>query len=111
MYEYSAKVLKVIDGDTVQLDVDCGFNCHFIEKFRIARINAPEMSTPEGVVARDFALTLMPIGSTVTISSSKRDTPIREEKYGRWLAEITLADGFKNFSALMLDSGHAVLWK
>lgn len=110
MYDYLAKVDRWIDGDTIQLDVDLGFNIHIVEKFRVARINAPEMNTFEGKAAKDYAISLIPIGAMVKIHSSKRDTAIKEEKYGRWLAEIELPTG-ENFSDLMLNSGHAILWK
>jgi len=109
MYEYNAKVVRWKDGDTAVLDVDCGFNCHFIETFRVARINAPALSTVEGIAATEFAAQLLPIGTNVMIHSSKRETPIKEEKYGRWLAEIILPDG-TNFGDKMLENGMAILW-
>lgn len=109
MYEYKAKVIRVIDADTIELDVDCGFHCHFTEKFRLARINAPELSTSEGQTAKAFVQTLLPIGKEVTIKSSRRDTAIREEKYGRWLAEVILMDN-TNLSDYLLQEGKAKPW-
>ena len=52
----------------------------------------------------------VPVGSIIKIQSTKRDTPIKEEKYGRWLAEIYLPGGL-NFSDLMLEKGYATLWQ
>ena len=41
-YTYKAKCVRVIDGDTVELQVPVGFNIYLREKVRIARINTPE---------------------------------------------------------------------
>lgn len=82
MYQYQATVDRIIDGDTVRLTVDTGFHITFRDNFRLAAINAPELDTAAGREARDLLATLLPLGSTVTINTSKAD------KYGRWLAEI-----------------------
>ena len=42
-YEYECELVRVIDGDTVKLRVDCGFNVTFTDNFRLHGINAPEM--------------------------------------------------------------------
>lgn len=102
MYDYPATVLRVVDGDTVHLDVDLGF---FIElhdrSVRIAHIDAPELSTDAGKAARDFAQTLLPVGTAVVLISHELD------KYGRVLGTITLPDG-RDFGQVMLATDHAV---
>jgi|TARA_S200002703_G_scaffold21844_1_gene18455 endonuclease YncB( thermonuclease family) len=45
MYEYRAKLIKVIDGDTVDAMVDCGFSMFRAERIRLRGINAPEVRT------------------------------------------------------------------
>lgn len=45
MYEYSAKTVRVVDGDTVDLLVDLGFGITIKERFRLYGINAPESRT------------------------------------------------------------------
>ena len=44
MYEYKAKVIRWLDGDTLEVSIDLGFYVHKEEKIRLARINAPELS-------------------------------------------------------------------
>lgn len=99
MYEYSATALRVVDGDTVKLVVDMGFGVHVVETFRLLRINAPEMRTPEGPPAR-LALEVLTLGVKLRIKTTKR------EKYGRWLAEIFSAE--LNINDEMVRLGHAI---
>lgn len=97
-YEYQATVERVVDGDTVLLMIDLGFDVHHRMKCRLARINAPEMKTPHGPEAKQRLAELLAVG-TVMIRSTALD------KYGRALVEI-LADGV-NVNDAMLSGGHA----
>ena len=45
MYEYSGKVLKVIDGDTIEAQIDLGFDIFTVKRVRLANIDAPEVRT------------------------------------------------------------------
>ena len=108
---YKARVSRVVDGDTVMLDIDLGFD-HMISAAdwggnprlacRVFGINAPEKITKAGKAAKAFAEGLMPVGSKVTVLSHGWD------KYGgRFNGTVTLSDG-RDFAATMLSSGHAV---
>lgn len=106
MYEYKATVVSIYDGDTVKMDVDLGFYTHLSRRsFRLAGIDAPELikGLTEGIEARDYLRSLIPIGSIVTIKTIKD----RQEKYGRWLAYI-INDADVNVNNEMLRSNHAV---
>lgn len=102
MYEYRATVIRVVDGDTVWLSVDLGFDVHRNDSFRLAGINAPETSTSEGKVAKDWLISLLAPGTAVTVHTVKD----HREKYGRYLATLLLAD--ENLNDLAVKSGHAV---
>jgi endonuclease YncB( thermonuclease family) len=103
-----ARVTRVVDGDTLVADLDLGWGIwHIGAKVRLAGINCPEMGTPEGHAAREFALDLLPVvlGAPggwvpVTITSKALD------KYGRTLAEVTLPDG-RSLRVALLAAGHA----
>ncbi len=122
-YEYSATVVRVIDGDTAilklekeyTLDIDFGF---FIKdkmslvktteiNFRLKGIDTPEIQKPtynEGIVSKNELIRLLSLGS-ITVVSSKPD------KYGRWLAVlfVTLPDGIKlNINDELIKNGFAV---
>lgn len=103
MYQYRAQVLRVVDGDTLHLDVELGFDVRRRDTFRLYGINAPEMSTPEGIAARSWLVERLALG--VLIISTHRD---RREKYGRYLA--TLWIDHVNVNEAMIAAGHAVVY-
>lgn len=111
VYIYDAEVEKIVDGDTVDLLVSLGFRVQMKLRFRLARINAAEMSDPR-VEIKDKALkgkerlALLLKNPSVTIQSSK---PLNEDKYGRWLAEIYTKTGV-NVNQVMLDEGLAKIY-
>lgn len=84
MYQYKATISRVIDGDTVVMDVDLGFYIWLKDiHFRFWGINAPEKSDPEGwKAATDFAVNWFKENPTVIVSVYGQD------KYGRWLASF-----------------------
>lgn len=118
MYEYFGRVLRVIDGDTMELDLDLGFRVHVSETVRLARINAPDVVSwgVDGLndPAAVYILANLPIGAGCVAQIS------RAEKYGRWLADILFRPGavdrfdiLKNPRVLndeLVDRGLAVLY-
>jgi endonuclease YncB( thermonuclease family) len=95
---YPAKIVRVVDGDTVALDVDTGFHNRFAYNFRLNGINAPEGKSLAGVRLSEM---LYP-GREVTVTTWKAD------KYGRWLADITIPNLCPSVCRLLLDEGLAV---
>ena len=61
-YSYLARVEKVIDGDTLWLDVDCGFGVWSRQKVRLRGIDAPELGTAEGEEAKAYVEEAMESG-------------------------------------------------
>jgi micrococcal nuclease len=103
MYQYRAKILRVVDGDTVDCAVDLGFYMTATIRFRLANIDAPELRGPgkeAGKASKKYLEELVAQhGSDVVIRTSKT------EKYGRWLAEIQ--SGEKDLGSELVKSGHA----
>lgn len=96
MYEYAAKLVRAVDGDTVILDLDLGFYSWRIgQSYRLLRIDAPELPTLEGVVSRE-ALKAFLVGKTLLARTHKADS------FGRFLVELT-ADGI-NVSDWMVSN-------
>lgn len=105
MYEYVATVLRVIDGDTVDLSVRLGFDIVINLRFRLYGINAPETRGPSKLAGDEAAAFLrkhLPVGKEVLIRTYKD----AKEKFGRYLAEIISDD--QNINKLMVKTGHAV---
>jgi micrococcal nuclease len=94
-----ATVLRIVDGDTVQLDLDLGWRIRMTANCRVFGINAPEMATPQGRAARSYAEGLLPLGAEVEFHSQRLD------KYGRPLGDILY--GGMNFGIRMIADGHA----
>jgi len=84
MYTYRATLLRVIDGDTCELDIDLGIFTHRHERVRIAHIDTPERGQLGWSEARDYLALLLSQGSLLVRTVKDR------EKYGRFLAEITI---------------------
>ena len=103
---YPATVISFHDGDTAHLDLDLGFAIHLqgVPSCRVFGINAPELSTAAGKAALAYALSICPVGSTVSVLSHGWD------KYGgRFDGSLTLPDG-SDFAAQMLAAGQAVVY-
>lgn len=86
MFQYEATLLKIIDGDTLRLNIDLGFHVTIEATVRLARINTPEIVsfTAKGIddPAKRFIMQNLPVGSVCVAEIT------RTEKYGRWLADI-----------------------
>jgi micrococcal nuclease len=106
VYQYRAMVVAVHDGDTYTLDIDLGLEVWLRgQKLRLAHANAPELNTPEGKVALAWVVKVMPPGTAVTINTVKAEGD--KEKYGRWLAQVTLPSG-NDLAAQMIANDQAV---
>lgn len=105
MYEYRASAVRVIDADTIDIDIDLGFRLTSRQRVRLAGINAPEVNTPAGMVAKAYLTTYLEVGALLTVQSEK---PGGGDKYGRYLA--TLWRGPVNVNNLLVTAGHAVAW-
>lgn len=113
-YRYRATLISVHDGDTCTLLVSLGLDVRVRVTLRVAGINAPELATPEGKIAQQFALSwLMAAGPgewPFVIASQKAATEIGTEKYGRYLAQIwRLSDGTE-LGAAMIAANQAAPW-
>lgn len=84
-YSYNAKVVRVVDGDTVVLNVDLGFRTWHESPFRMLGIDAPEINAAgtNGEDSRDWLRAVLPVGLAVRIETQRS-----ADKYGRWLATI-----------------------
>lgn len=105
MYEYAARLVKVIDGDTVDLDVDLGFGIWMHQRIRLAGVNCPEHGTIRGDNATAYTTQwLAQNGPELTL----RTVLDRREKYGRYLGAIVA--GTRILNADLITDGHAVAY-
>ncbi len=97
--------MRVIDGDTIVLDLDLGFRTWLVgQSFRLAGCNAIEREAPGGPEAAAHLAELLPAGTLVTVTSVKND------KFGgRYDALVELADG-TDLVQLLIRDGWAASW-
>ena len=108
MYEYRATIRRVVDGDTVDITLDLGFDILYNNRIRLVGIDTPESRTRDleekklGLAAKERVRELCPVGSTVTVKTTKDG----RGKFGRILGEIYVGD--VNVNKLLIEEGHAV---
>ena len=83
MYKYNAQVIKVIDGDTLDLFIDLGFKVGFNTRIRMIGIDTPEKWHPYGKVVKAYLQQILE-GQTIYLDVTKKD------KYGRYLGVVYL---------------------
>jgi micrococcal nuclease len=98
MYNYLATVFNVVDGDTIDVNVDLGFKVYTRQRIRLARIDTPERGQPGFAEAGDFLRELV-MGKNVELKTYK------VSKWGHFLGDIVL-DG-EDINQRMLDEGLA----
>ena len=112
MYEYRCKVVRVIDGDTVDVDIDLGFGVWLHkERVRIVGIDTPESRTRDkvekrfGLLAKEFVEKFFKTDGDVILRTQKYDA---KGKFGRILGDF-LCKG-RALSIVMIDNHHAVAY-
>ena len=90
MFTYAAKLIEVIDGDTVDLLIDLGFGVHVKERCRLYGIDAPEMPTEAGKAAKAYLESLIGAARELYVATRKMTRKPKEkaDKYGRYLAVL-----------------------
>ena len=108
MYEYKATVTRVIDGDTIDVDIHLGFDVVLSkQRIRLYGIDTPESRTRNkeekirGLISKDYVKDNCYVGSTIRLQSKERG------KFGRILGEIWYG-GKHNVNQLLVDNHHAV---
>tara|TARA_Y100000591_G_scaffold12625_1_gene9748 strand:+ start:4677 stop:5102 length:426 start_codon:yes stop_codon:yes gene_type:complete len=115
MYEYKCKIVKIIDGDTVDVDIDLGFGVWLHkERVRLYGIDTPESRTRDleekkyGLMAKELVQTLMPVGSTQTLITEKD----KSGKFGRILGKFRVhephLDRYVILNEFMIDNWYGV---
>ena len=114
MWEYRAKVKRVIDGDTVDVDVDLGFGIwQNNERVRIMGIDTPESRTRNkiekkfGLAAKERLKSLLGKTTVLQTTINKKGVDMKG-KFGRVLGDFLLKN--KKISKILCEEGHAVAY-
>ena len=109
MYNYKISLLRIVDGDTIDAEIDLGFDVKIKKRIRFMGINAPESRTRDaeekvkGLAAKKRVTELLEDAQTVTVKSHGVG------KFGRCLGELTLTQAGQeiNLNELLISEGHA----
>jgi micrococcal nuclease len=109
--EYNVKkVTKIVDGDTIDVDIDLGFNISFSQRVRLAGIDTPESRTKDlrekalGLEVKNKVKVSMESAKKVVI---KTELPDSTEKYGRILGWVYLDGATKSLNEQLIEEGYA----
>jgi micrococcal nuclease len=121
MYEYNAKILRIVDGDTIDVDIDLGFGVWIHkERVRLEGIDTPESRTKDleekkfGLLSKEYVRGLLPVGSIVKLVCKSYDS---KGKFGRILGDIQLKETrmigreiveHSSLVKTMIDNGYGV---
>ena len=104
MYDYQCTIVRVVDGDTVDVDIDLGFDTWRCgERIRLYGIDTPECRTRDaeekaaGLLAKDFVKNCLHVGGTYRLQTKEKG------KFGRYLGTIYLTDESSINAALVKE--------
>jgi micrococcal nuclease len=111
MYEYFVKEVKnVVDGDTIDVVIDLGFDILFASRVRLAGIDTPESRTTDkaekalGIEAKEYLKKQLKDAKSVVIRTEKMDS---SEKYGRILGWVYVNGDSESLNNKMINDGYA----
>ena len=111
MYEYFVKEVKnVVDGDTIDVVIDLGFDILFASRVRLAGIDTPESRTTDkaekalGIEAKEYLKKQLKDAKSVVIRTEKMDS---SEKYGRILGWVYVNGESESVNNKMINDGYA----
>jgi len=111
MYEYFVKEVKnVVDGDTIDVIIDLGFDILFSSRVRLAGIDTPESRTTDkaekalGLEAKEYLKKHLKDAKTIVIRTEKMNS---SEKYGRILGWVYVNGESESLNNKMINDGYA----
>jgi micrococcal nuclease len=111
MYEYRVKkVNKIVDGDTIDVDIDLGFAVSFTQRVRLAGIDTPESRTTDlkektlGLEVKEKIKKEIAAAKDIVIKTEKPDS---SEKYGRILGWLFLDGADVSLNQKLINEGYA----
>lgn len=115
MYQYKAKIDRIVDGDTIDIIVDLGFKITTNQRIRLKGINTPETYNvkrdsdeyKKGTIAKEFVMKRITENNSEALIETDKDTG----KYGRYIATIWLADSEISLNDELVEKGFAIVVK
>lgn len=108
---FRARVLRVVDGDTCDLEIDVGLHGRRVERMRLLGVNAPEVhgpTRPAGLAATQYALSWLDSAATSPDPWPLIVQTSRSDVFGRFLSTVWRCLDGRCLNADLLAAGHAV---
>ena len=110
MYEYKVKITRVVDGDTVDAEIDLGFDTFIKDRIRLMGLDTPESRTRNkkekalGLAAKAYLKELLRENKGDIILRTSKEG---KGKFGRILGTLLIYDGMTSVNQMLIDEGHA----
>jgi micrococcal nuclease len=111
MFEYRVKqIIKIVDGDTIDVDIDLGFSISYSQRLRLAGIDTPESRTTDklektlGLESKEYLKYKFKDAKDIVVKTEKPDS---SEKYGRILGWVYVNGNTKSVNEQMIEDGYA----
>jgi micrococcal nuclease len=107
------KVIKVVDGDTIDADIDLGFDISLTKRVRLSGVDTPESRTTDlkekklGLESKEWLKHKLEFAKDVLI---KTELPDSTEKYGRILGNLYVNNESLSLNQKMIDEGYALAY-
>jgi micrococcal nuclease len=115
LYVYRIKsITKVVDGDTIDANIDLGFDISFTKRIRLAGIDSPESRTTNlkekalGLETKEWLKKTLEDAKDILIKTEKPDST---EKYGRIIGHLFINDQETSLNNQMIDEGYALAYE
>ena len=114
-YVYRIKsITKVVDGDTIDANIDLGFDISLTKRIRLAGIDSPESRTTNlkekalGLESKEWLKKSLEGAKDIIIKTEKPDST---EKYGRIIGHLFVNDQETSLNNQMIDEGYALVYE
>lgn len=113
MWEYRARLVRIVDGDTLEVEIDVGFHGKQTEQLRLLGVNTPELkgtSREAGLRAKEFVRIWLVNAVTMAVN---KDWPLiiqtqKDDAFGRYLATVFASSNMASLNEGLILSGNAV---
>jgi len=110
MYQYTAKIINIVDGDTFDVEIDLGFHIKLIQRVRLDGVDTPELNSSD-VETRQRARLAKAFIINLDSPNVSLETVKSKDKYGRYLAKVTYQNSegmYVDLAGELIEKGFAV---
>ena len=112
MTKYKAKLIRIIDGDTIDAEIDVGFDIFVRKRIRLWGINAPETRSRDKSEVRQGKKTFVRLAAILAASNGEFELVTHGDgKFGRCLGELFVKEYKESVNQVLINEGLAEKYK